>query len=61
MIGFGRMNVGGMPMTNLAQSLSPMVGRIVLDKTELAGNYDFELTYSRRELARPSRVAVLPS
>ena len=46
MIGFGRMNVGGMPMTNLAQALSPMVGRIVLDKTELAGNYDFELTYS---------------
>jgi len=46
MIGFGRMTVGGMPMTNLAQALSPMVGRIVLDKTELAGNYDFELTYS---------------
>ena len=61
MIGFGRMNVGGMPMTNLAQSLSPMVGRIVLDKTELAGNYDFELTYSPEELAPPSRVAVLPS
>jgi uncharacterized protein (TIGR03435 family) len=46
MIGFGRMNVGGMPMANLAQALSPMVGRIVLDKTELPGNYDFELTYS---------------
>jgi uncharacterized protein (TIGR03435 family) len=46
MIGAGRMNVGGMPMTNLAQALSPMVGRIVLDKTELAGNYDFQLTYS---------------
>jgi bla regulator protein blaR1 len=46
MIGPGRMNVGGMPMTNLAQALSPMVGRVVLDKTELAGNYDFQLTYS---------------
>ena len=46
MIGAGRMNVGGMPMTNLAQALSPMVGRVVLDKTELAGNYDFQLTYS---------------
>ncbi len=46
MIGPGRMNVGGMPMANLAQSLSPMVGRIVFDKTELTGNYDFELTYS---------------
>lgn len=46
MIGPGRMNAGGMPLSNLAQTLSPQVGRIVLDKTELAGNYDFELTYS---------------
>jgi uncharacterized protein (TIGR03435 family) len=51
MIGPGRMNVGGMPMSNLAQSLSPMVGRIVLDKTELTGNYDFELAYSPEGLA----------
>src|SRR5262245_43458568 len=46
MIGPGRMNVGGMPMGQLAQALSPMVGRIVLDKTELTGNYDFELSFS---------------
>ena len=46
MIGPGRMNAGGMPISNLATSLSPQVGRIVLDKTELAGNYDFELTYA---------------
>ena len=51
MIGPGRMNAGGMPMTNLAQSLSPLVGRIVLDKTELTGDYDFELTYSPEGLA----------
>jgi uncharacterized protein (TIGR03435 family) len=46
MIGPGRLNAGGMPLSNLAQTLSPQVGRIVLDKTELTGNYDFELTYS---------------
>ena len=46
MIGPGRMNAGGMPLANLAQTLSPQVGRIVVDKTELTGNYDFELTYS---------------
>jgi uncharacterized protein (TIGR03435 family) len=46
MIGPGRLNAGGMPMSSLAQTLSPQVGRIVLDKTELTGNYDFELTYS---------------
>jgi uncharacterized protein (TIGR03435 family) len=46
MIGPGRMNAGGMPISNLATSLAPQVGRIVLDKTELTGNYDFELTYA---------------
>jgi uncharacterized protein (TIGR03435 family) len=46
MIGPGRLNAGGVPLSNLAQTLSPQVGRIVLDKTELTGNYDFELTYS---------------
>lgn len=46
MIGPGRMNVGGMPMSNFVTSLAPQVGRIVLDKTELTGNYDFELTYA---------------
>ena len=51
MMGPGRMNVGGMPMSNLAQALSPLVGRIVLDKTELTGNYDFELNYSPEGLA----------
>jgi uncharacterized protein (TIGR03435 family) len=46
MIGPGRLNAGGMPLLNLAQTLSSQVGRIVLDRTELTGNYDFELTYS---------------
>ena len=53
MIGPGRMNAGGMPMSQLAQSLSPQVGRIVLDKTELTGNYDFEMTYASEGLAGP--------
>jgi len=46
MIGPGRLNAGGMPMSNLATALAPQVGRIVLDKTELMGNYDFELSYA---------------
>ena len=46
MIGPGKLNAGGMPMSNLATALAPQVGRIVLDKTELTGNYDFELTYA---------------
>jgi uncharacterized protein (TIGR03435 family) len=50
MIGPGRMNVGGMPMSNLAQALSPMVGRIVVDKTELTGTFDYELMYAPEAL-----------
>jgi uncharacterized protein (TIGR03435 family) len=45
LIGVGKMNAGGMPMTTLARSLSSLVGRTVMDKTELTGGYDFELTY----------------
>ena len=50
MIGPGRLNAGGMPMSNLATALAPQVGRIVIDKTELTGNYDFELTYAPEAL-----------
>ena len=50
MIGPGRMNVGGMPMSSLAQALSPMVGRIVLDKTELTGTFDYELMFAPEAL-----------
>jgi uncharacterized protein (TIGR03435 family) len=42
----GNMNVGGMPMLELARALSPFVGRIVIDKTGLAGRYDFQMTYA---------------
>jgi uncharacterized protein (TIGR03435 family) len=51
MMGAGRMNVGGMPIGQLAVALSPILGRIVVDKTGLTGNFDFELTYSREGLA----------
>ena len=44
------MSVGGMPVANLATALSPMVGRIVLDKTGLTGSYNYELTYSPEQL-----------
>ena len=49
-IGIGKMSVGGMPIEQLARALSPLVGRIVLDKTGLTGNYSYELTYSPEQL-----------
>jgi uncharacterized protein (TIGR03435 family) len=50
MMGLGRMNAGGMPLTELARTLSQQVGRVVVDKTGLAGTYDFELTYTPENL-----------
>jgi uncharacterized protein (TIGR03435 family) len=46
MIGGGIMNAGGMPLTQLAQSLAQFVNRVVTDKTGLTGEYDFQLTYT---------------
>jgi uncharacterized protein (TIGR03435 family) len=46
MIGPGNMNVGGMAMLELARALSPMVGRMVIDKTGLKGRYDFQMAFA---------------
>jgi bla regulator protein blaR1 len=46
MVGPGGMNAGGMPLVELARSLSGFVNRIVVDKTGLKGEYDFQLTYT---------------
>ena len=45
-IGPGNMAVGGSPLTQVANTLSNFAGRIVIDKTGLAGNYDFTLTWT---------------
>jgi uncharacterized protein (TIGR03435 family) len=49
-IGMGNMGVGGSPMSQVANSLSMFAGRIVVDKTGLAGNYDFTLTWTPDQL-----------
>jgi uncharacterized protein (TIGR03435 family) len=42
----GRIRLGGFPLSLFANSLSNQVGRFVVDRTGLAGNWDFELTYT---------------
>jgi uncharacterized protein (TIGR03435 family) len=45
-IGPGALSGNGIGMTFLANSLSQMVQRIVVDKTGLMGNYEFEVTFT---------------
>jgi uncharacterized protein (TIGR03435 family) len=46
--------MGGTPMANFAQSLSMFAGRIVQDRTGLAGNYDINLTWTPDQMPRPA-------
>jgi uncharacterized protein (TIGR03435 family) len=45
-IGPGNMSVGGMTLAQFANSLGMFVGRVVLDRTGLPGNYDVNLTWT---------------
>jgi bla regulator protein blaR1 len=45
-IGPGNMAVGGSSLAQFASSLGMFVGRVVVDKTGLAGNYDVNLTWT---------------
>jgi len=42
----GNVAAGGFPLSQLATTLAPMVGRVVQDKTGLSGSFDFELTWT---------------
>jgi bla regulator protein blaR1 len=46
--GAGKLEISGtrIPLANLVRALSDQVGRTVVDKTGLTGNYDFTLTFT---------------
>jgi len=45
-IGPGRMEGGGFPLSQLATTLSPFVERIVIDRTDLPGEFDLTLIWT---------------
>jgi uncharacterized protein (TIGR03435 family) len=49
----GRIMFGGYPLSFFANGLANEVARSVVDRTGLAGNWDFELTYARDAVRQP--------
>jgi uncharacterized protein (TIGR03435 family) len=45
-MGFGQLTGQATPLSILAQTLSRQLGRVVLDRTGLKGNYDFDLKWT---------------
>jgi uncharacterized protein (TIGR03435 family) len=43
---FGRIRFGGMPLSVFANNVSGQLGRMVIDRTGLTGNWDFDLTFA---------------
>ncbi len=50
----GEITAGGVPVSSLVFSLTGAVGRTVIDKTGLTGNYDFELKWTPEHSDQPS-------
>jgi uncharacterized protein (TIGR03435 family) len=53
-IGPGALAMGGTPLASFAASLGMFAGRIVLDRTGLAGAYDINLTWTPDQMPRPA-------
>jgi uncharacterized protein (TIGR03435 family) len=49
MMGRGHFEANGVPVSALANQLAQALGRSVIDKTELTGNYDFKLDWTPDE------------
>lgn len=57
-MGRGTLTAGSMKMANLAGTLSSAVQRVVVDRTGLAGGFDFDLTFSMDQSADASAPSI---
>jgi uncharacterized protein (TIGR03435 family) len=57
----GRIMAGGSSMSQLAESLSPRLGRPIVDRTRLSGGFDFELVFAVEPGMLPDGVTPPPS
>ena len=55
------MIAGGLPLSQLASLLSTMVQRVVIDKTGLRGNFDFELKWTPDRTPAGTPASAAPS
>ena len=53
MLGFGNLKARGSTMAALASTLSTFAGRIVVDRTGIAGGYDVDLNWTPDQIPRP--------
>jgi uncharacterized protein (TIGR03435 family) len=49
-IGPNRLDMGGFALSELAAGLGVLLGRTVVNRTGLTGNYDLKLTFSREQI-----------
>lgn len=57
----GRIRFGGLPVSQLVQMLGAQTGRMVVDRTGLTGNWDFELTFAAEQRGQPPPGVNIPA
>jgi uncharacterized protein (TIGR03435 family) len=57
----GRIQFNGMPLSQFAQGISPRVGRQVVDRTGLTGEWSFELSFAPPQQGPPGADAPAPA
>jgi uncharacterized protein (TIGR03435 family) len=58
--GPGSIRFGGFPISQLTQMLGNQTGRMVVDRTGLTGNWEFELQFAAEQRGQPPPGAELP-